>query len=124
MTSASQSSQVLLTTESRIHSRLLLKGFLIYYAFTVLSLAAAGKVWSKAGFDLVVVGMGWPHLVLGFAGACAYQVQQVSSNLAYGFDLKYFMCFLVFQVTTSLAPESTRKPILQNGFTNPGSVVA
>ena len=67
MTSASQSSQVLLTTESRIHSRLLLKGFLIYYAFTVLSLAAAGKVWSKAGFDLVVVGMGWPHLVLGFA---------------------------------------------------------
>ena len=341
MTRASQSSQVLLSTESRNHSRSLLKGFLISYALTALSLAAAGKVWGKAGFDLVVVGMGWPHLVFGFAfqvngivrkghrqqaiflglvgltvavcvvhslhslttliylyfvfhafrdeifmyhqrrtghqfsgrvfdsagrallwsavvvaligqlapndlrrrlviylafctaalvmnglaligwpaklleslpglyytlpvallmflamtgmkilrtegivaplffaflvvfhyfswyvfslekiaaarahpglrggimrclgtrrgflstvivlnmfsfaGAYAYQVQQVSSNLAYGFDLKYFMYFLVFHVTTSLAPKSTPKPILQNGLTNADSVVA
>ena len=51
---------------NRVHSRSLLKGFTISYLLTLSSLAITGRLWGKAGFDLLVVAMGWPHVMLGF----------------------------------------------------------
>jgi hypothetical protein len=44
----------------------LLNRLLIAYVLTAVSLAACGYLWGAAGFDLLVVGMGWPHVILGF----------------------------------------------------------
>jgi len=46
--------------------RTLLSGFIISYVLTVLSIALARYLWGTAGFDLVIVGLGWPHVILGF----------------------------------------------------------
>ena len=102
-----------------------------WYAFSLEKIAAARAHPRLRGGIMRFLGTcrGFLSTVIvlnmfSLAGVYAYQAQQVSSNLAYGFDLKYFMYFLVFHVTTSLVPKSTPKPILQNGFTNRDSVVA
>jgi hypothetical protein len=43
------------------------RGFLLTYVLTIGGLAAAAVLWGKVGFDLLVVAMGWPHVVLGLA---------------------------------------------------------
>lgn len=40
--------------------------FLLTYALTVGGLLAFGYVWGEAGFGMLVVAMGWPHVLLGF----------------------------------------------------------
>jgi len=41
-------------------------GFLVAYGLAVCSLALGAVLWGNAGFDVVVVGLGWPHVLLGF----------------------------------------------------------
>jgi hypothetical protein len=48
--------------------------------------------------------------VLSFAGAWSYQILHASTKLSYGFDLKYFLYFLVLHVTTSFIPRNSRRP--------------
>jgi len=43
------------------------QGFLLTYALTVVSLAAVAYLWGKVGFDLLLVALGWPHVLLGLA---------------------------------------------------------
>jgi hypothetical protein len=62
---------------------------------------------TRRGFLTLIVVMN----VLSFAGAWSYRVLEVSPKLAYGFELKYFLYFLVLHVTTSFVPRSlTRIP--------------
>jgi hypothetical protein len=42
-----------------------LQGFLLAYLLTAAVLAAAVYTW-RSGADIVVVGLGWPHVILGF----------------------------------------------------------
>jgi hypothetical protein len=44
----------------------LLRGFLISYLLTAASLGVVGCLWGRVGFDLLIVGMGWPHVIFGF----------------------------------------------------------
>jgi hypothetical protein len=66
-------------------SRSLLPGFLASYLLTVSSLALAGFLWGKPGFNLVVVAMGWPHVFLGLI----FNLNRLTSS-----DLRYRMIFL------------------------------
>jgi hypothetical protein len=50
----------------RLPAAQLLPSFLIAYTLTAASLAGANALWGKPGTDLVVVGLGWPHVILGF----------------------------------------------------------
>jgi hypothetical protein len=43
------------------------QGFLTAYVLTIVSLAMAAHFWGKVGFDLLVVALGWPHILLGLA---------------------------------------------------------
>jgi hypothetical protein len=55
-----------LSAESVESTHRLLPGFLIAYTLTVTSLSFAAAAWGRAGADLVVIGLGWPHIILGF----------------------------------------------------------
>lgn len=53
-------------TRSSANRDRLFSGFLISYVLTACSFSLAGYLWGRPGFDLVVVGMGWPHVIFGF----------------------------------------------------------
>jgi hypothetical protein len=36
-------------------------------ALTILTLALTGSIWREQGYEMLIVAMGWPHLLLGFA---------------------------------------------------------
>jgi hypothetical protein len=36
------------------------------FALTALSLALAGALWGSSGYEMLIVAMGWPHIILGF----------------------------------------------------------
>ncbi|HEY8185342.1 MAG TPA: hypothetical protein VIF64_04710, partial [Pyrinomonadaceae bacterium] len=36
-------------------------------ALTILTLALTGALWREQGYEMLIVAMGWPHVVLGFA---------------------------------------------------------
>jgi hypothetical protein len=42
-----------------------LTGFFWAYLLTASTLVAAAYMWGRAGADLIVVGLGWPHVILG-----------------------------------------------------------
>jgi len=54
------------SVSERLSAARLLPSFLIAFALTAASLAAANHWWGKTGSDVVVVGLGWPHVILGF----------------------------------------------------------
>lgn len=62
MTNGNQSVPAIQNTNISV----LLRGFLISYLLTALSLSLVGFLWGKTGFDLLIVGMGWPHVIFGF----------------------------------------------------------
>src|SRR5262245_13077124 len=35
--------------------------------FTVTTLTLTGYLWDHAGYEMLIVTMGWPHVILGFA---------------------------------------------------------
>src|SRR5258708_10507892 len=70
-------------------------GFLASYLLTVSSLAIAGYLWGKPGFNLVVVAMGWPHVFLGLI----FNVNRLTSS-----DVRYRLIFLgLIGVTLAIA---------------------
>lgn len=44
-----------------------LRNILLSLALTVVTLALAGSIWREQGYEMVIVAMGWPHVLLGFA---------------------------------------------------------
>ena len=44
-----------------------LRNILASLALTVLTLALTGSIWREQGYEMLIVAMGWPHVLLGFA---------------------------------------------------------
>ena len=44
-----------------------LRNILASLALTVLTLALVGSVWREQGYEMLIVAMGWPHVLLGFS---------------------------------------------------------
>src|SRR6266550_1851005 len=36
------------------------------FALTLMALAIAGAVWGTTGYEMLIVSLGWPHVILGF----------------------------------------------------------
>lgn len=43
-----------------------LRSILVTVGLTILSLAIAGLIWREQGYEMLIVTMGWPHVILGF----------------------------------------------------------
>src|SRR2546425_8358304 len=43
-----------------------LRNISITLGLTILSLAIAGFLWREQGYEMLIVTMGWPHVLLGF----------------------------------------------------------
>jgi len=59
----------------------------------------------RPGFIKAIIAMN----LLSFAAAWSYHVLHASTKLAYIFDVKYFLYFLVLHVTTSFVPRSSTR---------------
>jgi hypothetical protein len=44
-----------------------LRNILASLALTVTTLALTGSIWREQGYEMLIVAMGWPHVLLGFA---------------------------------------------------------
>jgi hypothetical protein len=44
-----------------------LRNILASLALTVLTLALTGSIWREQGYEMLIVAMGWPHVLLGFS---------------------------------------------------------
>lgn len=44
-----------------------LRNLLLTLALTLSALAVTGALWGTAGYEMLIVAMGWPHILLGFA---------------------------------------------------------
>jgi len=44
-----------------------LRNILASLALTVVTLALAGSIWREQGYEMLIVALGWPHVLLGFA---------------------------------------------------------
>lgn len=44
-----------------------LRNILASLGLTVLTLALTGSIWREQGYEMLIVAMGWPHVLLGFA---------------------------------------------------------
>jgi hypothetical protein len=44
-----------------------LRNIFLTLSLTILMLATVGYVWAEAGYEMLIVAMGWPHVLLGFA---------------------------------------------------------
>lgn len=51
---------------TEVHDWPLFRPFLLTFLLTASSFLVCGYLWGARGFDLLVVGMGWPHVILGF----------------------------------------------------------
>lgn len=65
---------------SQVRVRTLFPGFLISYVLTVSTLVTASFLWGRAGSDLIVVGLGWPHVILGFMFYANKVIKNVGSH--------------------------------------------
>lgn len=45
---------------------LALRNFSLTLALTLIALALVGYVWKQTGYEMLIVAMGWPHVILGF----------------------------------------------------------
>lgn len=43
-----------------------LRNLALTFALAVISLVIAGAVWGATGYEMLIVTMGWPHIILGF----------------------------------------------------------
>lgn len=46
--------------------RLPARNLLLTFALTILALAGSGVLWGSLGYQILIVAMGWPHIILGF----------------------------------------------------------
>jgi hypothetical protein len=44
-----------------------LRNILLSLALTIVTLALAGSRWREQGYEMLIVAMGWPHVLLGFS---------------------------------------------------------
>jgi hypothetical protein len=44
-----------------------LRNILASLALTILTLALTGSIWREQGYEMLIVAMGWPHVLLGFS---------------------------------------------------------
>ncbi len=44
-----------------------LRNIALTLSLTIVTLAATGYFWAEAGYEMLIVAMGWPHVILGFA---------------------------------------------------------
>lgn len=44
-----------------------LRNIAITLSLTLVTLATAGYLWNEVGYEMLIVAMGWPHVILGFA---------------------------------------------------------
>jgi hypothetical protein len=44
-----------------------LRNILLSLALTVVTLALTGSLWREQGYEMLIVAMGWPHVLLGFS---------------------------------------------------------
>lgn len=44
-----------------------LRNTFLTLSLTIITLATVGYVWAEAGYEMLIVAMGWPHVLLGFA---------------------------------------------------------
>ncbi len=44
-----------------------LRNMFVSLALTVLTLALTGSIWREQGYEMLIVAMGWPHVLLGFS---------------------------------------------------------
>jgi hypothetical protein len=44
-----------------------LRNILASFALTILTLAVVGSIWREQGYEMLIVAMGWPHVLLGFS---------------------------------------------------------
>src|SRR5690348_11224615 len=65
--------------------------FFLTYSLTAFSLAVGTMLWGKIGGDLIVVAMGWPHVLLGLL---------FNINKMKGADIKSQLSFLGLLVLT------------------------
>src|SRR6266487_1537155 len=47
--------------------RIPLRNILATLTLTVSSLAVVGHVWQGTGYEMLILAMGWPHVLMGFA---------------------------------------------------------
>src|SRR5437870_8379797 len=43
-----------------------LRNLLLTFALTIVALTGAGLLWGSMGHQILIVAMGWPHIILGF----------------------------------------------------------
>lgn len=43
-----------------------LRNLCLTFALTICSFAIIGAVWEQTGYEMLIVAMGWPHVILGF----------------------------------------------------------
>ncbi|MBA3442048.1 MAG: hypothetical protein H0T92_19485 [Pyrinomonadaceae bacterium] len=43
-----------------------LRNLCLTFALAICSLAIVGMVWEQTGYEMLIVAMGWPHVILGF----------------------------------------------------------
>lgn len=44
-----------------------LRNIALTLSLTIVTLAATGYLWAEVGYEMLIVAMGWPHVILGFA---------------------------------------------------------
>ena len=44
-----------------------LRNIFLSLTLTIFTLALAGSIWREQGYEMLIVAMGWPHVLLGFA---------------------------------------------------------
>ena len=44
-----------------------LRNILVSLALSILTLALVGSIWREHGYEMLIVAMGWPHVLLGFS---------------------------------------------------------
>src|SRR6267142_221731 len=44
-----------------------LRNIFASFGLTILTLALTGAIWREQGYEMLIVAMGWPHVLLGFA---------------------------------------------------------
>ena len=44
-----------------------LRNILASLALTLITLTLSGSIWREQGYEMLIVAMGWPHVLLGFS---------------------------------------------------------
>ncbi|MGI9107591.1 MAG: hypothetical protein ACR2G4_15240 [Pyrinomonadaceae bacterium] len=54
------------STKAQAPMSLALRNLCLTFALTLTALAVVGYAWKQTGYEMLIVAMGWPHVILGF----------------------------------------------------------